>query len=156
LHWKHLQPRHHGRLGGILRRHQQARLFLRPRPQRHRQHPLDWPHRPVQRQFADHQKILELVRLNLFARRQHSDGNRQIEARPLLAHVRRCEIDGRPAHRKFEPGISQRGAHPVPRFLDRRIRQSDDDNQRLAPATVDFHFNRIRFDAIDSGRTDLG
>ena len=57
---------------------------------------------------------------------------------------------------KFEPGIGQRRRDAVARFLHRRIRQPDDDDQGVAPAGVDLHFDGVGFNAIDGRRTDLG
>ena len=41
------------------------------------------------------------------------------ETQPLLLDIRRREIDGGPARENFEPGIGQRRADAVARFLHR-------------------------------------
>ena len=117
--------------------------------------PLQRPHRAGEREFADGDKIVELIGLDLFARRQHPERDGQIEARPLLFHVGGREVDGRAAHRKFVAGIGERGRHAVARFLHRGVRQADDDNQRVAPAGVDLDFDRKSFDAVERGGADL-
>jgi len=37
-----------------------------------------------------------------------------------------------------------------------RVRQSDDDDERIAPAAINLHLDGQRFDAIDGGRQDVG
>ena len=70
---------------------------LGPRPPRDGQHTLDRTHRAGQRQFARHDKIIQLIGLQLLARGQHPDGDGQIKTRPLLLHVGGGEVDrGRP------------------------------------------------------------
>jgi hypothetical protein len=70
---------------------------------------------------------------------EHPDGDGQIETRPLLADIRRRQIDGGPPHGKLEPGIGQRRRNPVARFLDRRIWQPDDDDDGVPLAAIDLH-----------------
>jgi hypothetical protein len=70
-------------------------------------------HRTGQRELANDHKIVELVGFNLFTGRQHSERDGQIETGAFLLHVGRREIDGRAAHRKFEPGVGQRGCDAV-------------------------------------------
>ena len=120
------------------------------------QHAFARAHRAGQREFADDDKVVELVGFDLFAGGQHADGDGQIEARPFLFHVGGREIDGRAAHRKFEAGIGQRGRDAVARFLHRRVRQTDDDDEGVAPAGVDLDFDRKGFNAIDGGGTNPG
>ena len=45
---------------------------------------------PVERQFADHDEVVQLVGFDLFAGGQHADGDGQVEARPFLLHVGRA------------------------------------------------------------------
>ena len=151
-----LQAGDHGGFGGIFRRNQHAGFAVRPRAQGDRQNALARAHRAGQRQFADDDKIVELVGFDLFAGGQHAERDGQIEARPFLFHVGGREIDGRAAHREFEAGIGERGGDAVARFLHRGVRQADDDDQRVAPAGVDLDFDRIRFNAIERRGTDLG
>ena len=150
-----LQTGNDGGFGGVFRRNQHADLAVGPRAKGHRQNALARTHRAGQREFADDDKIVELVGFDLFAGRQHPQRDGQIETRPFLFHVGGREVDGRAAHRKFEAGIGERGRDAVARFLHRGVRQADDDNQRVAPAGVDFDFDRIGFNAVERGGTDL-
>ena len=74
-----------------------------------------------------------------------------IEGLIEFSGIRRGEIDGAAAHGKLEPGIGQRGGDAVPRLLHRRIRQADDDDNRIAPAAIDLHLDGEGFDSVDSG-----
>ena len=134
--------------------HEHADLALRLGAQRDGQHALARPHRAGEREFADHDEIVELVGFDLFARGQHADGDGQIEARPFLFHIGGREVDGGAAHRKFEAGIGQRGRDAVARFLHGGVRQADDDDDRVAVTGVDLDFDGIRFNAVDRGGTD--
>ena len=119
-----LQAGHHGGFGGVLRRDQDADLALLARAQGNGQHAFDHAHRAVEGQFADHDEVLELVALHLFAGGHHADGDGQVEARPFLLHVRRGQVDGGAAEGEAEAGVDQRRHHPVARFLDRGVRQA--------------------------------
>lgn len=58
------------------------------------------PHRaPV----PDHHESVQVVGFDLLAGGEHADGDRQIEAGPILLHIRRCEVNGGAAHRELEP-----------------------------------------------------
>ena len=80
----------------------------------------------------------------------------QIKTRPFLFHVGRREVDRRVAHRKFVPGIRQRGRNAVARFLHRRVGQADDDDKRVAITGVDLDFDGIGINPIQRGRTNPG
>ena len=119
-------------------------------------HSFDRAHRAVQRQFAHHHKVVQLVAAQLLAGPEHADGDGQVKTRPFLLDIRRREIDGGAAHGKFEPGIGQRRADAVARLLDGGIRQSDDDDDGVAPAAIDLHLDGEGFDAIDGGGENTG
>jgi len=70
--------------------------------------------------------------------------------------IRRGEIDGAASHGEFEPGIGQRGGDAVPRFLHRRIRQADDDDEGIPPAAIDLHLDGEGFDTIDRSGQNTG
>ena len=151
-----LQALHDGGLGGVFRRNQHPHLAIRLGAQRDRQYALARAHGAGEREFADDDKIVELVGFELFARGEHAEGDGQIEAGALLFHVGGREVDGRAAHRKFVAGIHEGGGDAVARFLHRRVGQADDDDQGVALTGVDLHFNGVRFNAIDGGGTNLG
>ena len=155
LHRNDLQALDDRGLGGVFRRHKHADLAFGLGAQRDRQNALARTHRAGQREFAHDDEIVKLVGFDLFAGGQHADGDGQVEARPFLFHVGGREVDGGAPHRKFETGIGERGGDAVARFLHRGIRQADDDDQGVAVTGVDLDFDRIRFNAIERGGTDL-
>ena len=156
LHRNDLQPGDDRRFGRVFGGHQHAGLAVGLRAQGDGQNALARTHRAGQRQFADDDEIVELVGFHLFAGGQHAQRDGQIKARPLLLHVGGREVDGGAAHRKFEAGIGERGGDAVARFLDRRVRQADDDDERVAVAGVDLDFDRVGFNAVKRGGTNLG
>src|SRR5687767_4267398 len=146
----------YGGFGRVFRWDEYAGFAFRFRTQRDGKNSFHRTHRAGERQFADHDKVIELIGFNLFAGREHRDGDGQIEARPFLLHVRRREIDGGPAHRRLEAGIRKGGHHAVARFFHRGVGQSHDDDNRVSPTDVDFDFNGERFDALNRSGTDAG
>ena len=156
MHRDDLQPFDDGGFGGVFRRHEHADFAVGACAQRNGQHSFARTHRAGQREFADDDEVVELVGFDLFAGGQHADGDGQIEARPFLFHVGGREVDGRAAHRKFETGIGERGRDAVARFLHRRVRQTDDDDQGVAVTGVDLDFNRKSFNAVERGGTNPG
>jgi hypothetical protein len=92
----------------------------------------------------------------LFAGSDHADGDRQVEARPFLFHIGWREVDGSAAESEAEAGVDQGGHHTIAGFLNRHIRKPNDNDQRISVTGVDFHLDRIRFDAADRGGTNLG
>ena len=149
-----LQTFHDGGFGGVFRRDQHAHLAVGARAQGDRQNALARTHRAGQREFAHDDEIVELVGFDLFAGGEHAQRDGQVEARAFLFHVGGREVDGRAPHRKFETGIGERGGDAVARFLHRRVRQADDDDEGVAPTRVDLDFDGIRFNAIKRRGTD--
>jgi hypothetical protein len=129
--------------------HQHAGFAIGLGPQRNRQHALARTHRARQREFADDGKIFKLVGFKLLARRQHAECDGQIKARPFFFHVGGREVDGGLAHRKFVAGIGQRRGDAVLGLLDRRVRQADERDERVAVAAVDLDFDRVSVNAVD-------
>ena len=101
LHRDDLQAGHHRRFGRVFRGHQHAGLAFRPRAQGDGQNPFDGPHRAVSASSPTMTKLSSWSDFDLFAGRQHAEGDGQIETRPFLLHVGRREIDGRAAQREI-------------------------------------------------------
>jgi hypothetical protein len=145
-----------GGFGRVIHGDEHAGFSVRFGAQGNRQNAFARAHCARQREFADNDEIIQLIRLNLFAGREHADGDGEIKTRPFFFHVGRREIDRRAAHGEFETGIGQRGGDAILRFADGGIRQADDDDFGFAPASVYLDFDGIRFNSVYRGRTDLG
>ena len=50
-------------------------------------------------------------------------------------------------HRKFIAGVGEGRGDAILGFLDRRVWQTDERNQSVAIAAVDFHINRVGINA---------
>ena len=103
----------------------------RGRGQHGRQHPADGTHRAVQPELADvdHSAPRRSSR-HQAGRRQHGDGDGQVEAAAGLGHRRRRQVDRQPpvGHRHARVGRGR--LDPVGRLLARRIGQAADHELR--------------------------
>ena len=88
---------------------------------------------------------------------QNSDRHRQVERRPFLLHIRRREIDQQGMGGKRVTRIEDRPPDAFDRFLDRRLRESDQGG--LGQSVIgDIHldFAPQRVDPDQDERIDLG
>jgi hypothetical protein len=152
----HAQALDDGGFGGVLGGHENAGASVPTRLDGDGQHAFDGTHGAGQGQFAHHDETVQPVGLDLFARRQHAQGDGQIETRTFLLDVGGRQIDGGPPQGKLKPGIVDGGADAVPRLFDGRVRQPDDDHDCVSPSRIDFHLDRVRVDTLDRGGTYLG
>ncbi len=70
---------------------------------------------------------------------------------PSFLQIRRRQIDRDPGRRDLEPGVANRGSHPVPAFPDRRIRQPyrvEDLLFHHNAGVVDLDVDDVRIDAV--------
>ena len=65
------------------------------------------------------------------------DGDRQIETGATLPNPRRSQIDGQAAEGPRQPARQDGGAHPIPRFTYRRVRETDDGEAGETVGNVD-------------------
>ncbi len=143
VHRIYRQPLDHRRFLGVFRRDEDACAPFAAGAQRDGQHPPHSPHVAAQRQLADHAEPREVVGVNLARRRQHAEGDRQVETRTFLADVGGGEVDGDAPHRRLKRRVQQRGHHPVAALFYGRIRKSNDDDLEIAMSGVDFNLHRI-------------
>ena len=130
----------------------EQRAFAAPsRLERDRQHAFDGANRTVERQFADKAEIFERRTVDFLGHRDHSERNRQIEARPLFLNVCRREIYRGPSARPVITAIRNRGRDAVAAFFHRGVRKSDDDNDRIAAGAVYLDFHLVSVDAVNRG-----
>ena len=156
LNGDYLEAGNDGRLGGVLGRDEDAALALFPGREGNRQDAFDGTHGAGQRQFADHDVVVQLVGLQLFAGGDHGHGDGQVETGSFLFNIRRGQVDGGASEGEGEPGIDQGGHDAVARFLDGGIGQADNHDDGVAEAGIDFDFDRVGLDPVNRGRTDFG
>ena len=77
------------------------------------------------------------VHAQLSARAKDPQGDRELEAGPFFAALGRRQIHRDSTKRELKARIADGGAHPLPRFLDRRIRKADDDQGGQAVRDID-------------------
>ena len=120
---------HHCTLGFIrLRQHDlfEALAFGR---QHHRQHTPDRPQIAIEGQLTEKQRVRKIP-FQLIGGREQPDSDGQIVRRPFFFKIGRCQIDSHFLVRIGVPIVFNRREHPIPGFLDTRIRQADDNETR--------------------------
>ena len=123
--------------GGVLLRHEQAQVAAAPSAGRGRERAAHRPQLAAERELAAERARAERFLRHLPAGRQHADGDRQVEARARLAHVRGREVHRDALLREVEPGVQQRRADPLARLADGAVRQPDERERREPAADVD-------------------
>jgi hypothetical protein len=137
---QHRRARHRRRRRRV-RVRQDQRPPHRARQDRQRQRPPHRPQPPGQRQLPHQQHLLQRVLRHLTVRRQHADGDRQIEGAPVLAHVRRRQVHHHPLARELTPRGHDRRPHPLRRLPHRRRREPHHAHRRQAAQQVHLHLD---------------
>jgi len=136
-------------------RNENGLLAAPPRFERHRQDTFYRTNGAIQCQFADEAEFLEGRAIQLFAHRDHSERDGQVETRPLLLDIRGREIDCRASARPEITAVADRSRDPIPALLHRGIGQPYDDDDRIAASAVDLDFHFVRVHTIDGSRINL-
>ena len=145
----HLDPLDERRLGRVRLRDQQAAVARAPGAQRGVQRAPDRPQLSAQRELAGQRVAMEVLGRHLSARREQAHGDREVEARARLPHVRGREVDGQPLLREIQPGVQQRRSDALTRLADRAVRQSDERERREPLAHVDLDGDLLGADAFE-------
>jgi len=114
----------HGRLLGVLARHNHATDVVAGGQQRHRQGPADRADAAVERQLTRDDVVGDGLAAQLVVAHQQPQRNRQVERRPLLLDVGGGEVDRRFGARLGIAGVGEGAAAAVDAFLDARVRQA--------------------------------
>jgi hypothetical protein len=130
--------------------------FLPARFERHGQHAFHRPNAAIKRQLADETEFLEGGAVELFTDGDHSERDRQIEARPFFLNVGRGEVDRRSASGPEITAVADRGGDAIAAFFYRGVGQPHDDYVRIAPGAVDFNFDLVGINTVDRGGINLG
>ena len=123
----HLDAAAQARLSGGLGRDDQ-RLDLGPAcGLRHRKRAADGPQAPVEAELGSGGDASHALDGRLARHRQDGKGDREIEPRPLLALLRRCQVDRKARAWEPELGGCDAAPHALARLLDSPVCQADDD-----------------------------
>ena len=152
----HLEVRHERRLAAVLGRDDQALVTGRPRPERSRQRPTDGPQLAAQGQLAAERASLERLGRHLAAGGEQADGDREVEARACLAHVRGREVHGDPHQRELEPRVLDGRTHALARLPYRPVGQPHERECGQAAAHVHLHGDLVAANALEGERGDAG
>ena len=112
--------------------------------------------RPVERQFAEEHAVGNLAPLDHSLRGEDAERNREVERGAGLSHVGRRQIHRDPVGWKLEPGVADRGAHPIAALPNARIRQADHREAGKAERDVHLHVDRTRINTEDGGGPKAG
>ena len=93
---------------------------------------------------------------HLLGAQQDPDGDGQIERRARLAQLRRRKVDRDAARREGEPGVPDRAADALTRFLHGRVAQADDREAWQAGRDVDLDADRPAVETVQRGGRDDG
>ena len=141
-HGDHRQIPCQRRLSGILGGNVQRPEAGLPCGNGHGQHAVDRTELPLQTQLSE--EGARLLRQPAQLRGgENAEKNGKIVERAALAGVGRGEIQRDPADRELEAAVLDGGPDPLTRFLDRRIRQSDNLKSWQAVGDKALHGNRI-------------
>ena len=101
-----------------------------------RKNAADRPEPPVQSELADRRVPHERIGRNLPRGGEHRQRNREVEARPFLAELRRRQVDRDPAQRPLELGGRDPAPHPFLGLLAGSIGKPDDCERRQSALEV--------------------
>ena len=114
---------------------------LLPRGGRHRQHPAEVAHRPLQGQLSDHQRVFQAVGGISPCISKHSHGDGQVVRGTFFADGRRRQVDDDALTGIPQPCILHRGLHARTALLHRLVRQADDVRSRQSLGGIDLNFD---------------
>jgi len=151
-----LHPLHQGGLGRILFRHIDPFQAVLPGHRDHGQDAVGVAYRPVQRKFSHHQGFLQ-VGGHLAGGHAHAQGHGQVVGRPLLAQVRRGQVDGDLlVGGEKRPGVAHAGPNPLPRLLDGGIGQAHHAEGRDPVGDIHLHLDDGSLQPHDGTTGDSG
>ena len=128
-------------------RQQQAAQAEAPCRNRNRQYAANAVDGSVQRQFAQHDGVIDGAAVQLPGRGEQAQGDWKVKGGPRLANVGGRQIHGYAMRRKGEPGIPDRGTDAIPALPDGRIRETHHCEVGESERHVHLDVNRVRIDA---------
>ena len=122
----------HAGFASISQRDEQVRDFPVAGQHRDRQHTFHGPELPIQRQFADHQVIRNILFGEQAKSAEDTDRHRKVKGRTLFFYIGRSEVNDNLLIRSTIAVVADRRKHTVFRFSHGGIRQADDDSLAIA------------------------
>ncbi len=147
---------HHPRLRQVLLGEDQRLEAGAAGREGHRQRTAHGPDAPLQAQLTEDRHAVKPLAVDLAGRRQHPQGNRQVERGALLADVGRGEVHRDPFQRKRVPGVGERRVHPLASFFYGALRQAHGRKRRQAVRDVGLDVDQVGVDAEHGGGADAG
>ena len=151
-----LEALHERRLGTVLDGDDETPPARFPRPERRRQHATHRSQLAAERELPAHRASLQGLRRHLTAGEEHPDGDREVEARPLLAEAGGRQVDRQPHHRELELGVQERRAHALARLANGAVRKPDEREGGQPAARVHLHDHLAAADPLQGECGDAG
>ncbi len=126
------------------------------KPRRNRKYTAHCTDAAVEAQLSKRENILDECRLELARCGEVCQRNRQVECGALLSDICRGQIDCHAPRRHREPGVQERGTHPLTAFPHRPRRQANDGPLRQSMRNVHLDGDVVGLNSKHSGRTDGG
>ena len=114
------------------------------------EHSAHRPYAAVERQFADGGVPVQALAWDLVRRREHGEGDGQVEAGALLPQARRREVHRDPVPRPFETCCSHARPHSMLRLLAGAVCKADDREAWQSALDVRLHLHAPRVEADES------
>ena len=137
-------------LARVLERHERGPDPARRGVAHARHRPSDRPQRAVEGQLAETQG--RRLHRELGARAQDAKCDREVEARPLLSSLGRCEVHGHAAQRELVARVPDGRAHSLPGLLHGGVGETNDDERGQAVGDVDLDRDERRLESPEGAR----
>ena len=147
-----LDPLDDCRLGGIRSGEDHGLHPLIPCSHGNGKGAFDWANLAGEGEFANDEAALKSRQLGALGCGDHTDGNRQIEARAFFFDVSRSEVDSRPLARPAEAAVGNGCGDAVLALAHGGIGKSNDNHHRVAGTGIDLHLHLDGFNALQRGR----
>jgi hypothetical protein len=144
------------RLGKVGLRHDEQPCACAPSRECRRQHAPYSTHVPAEAELADRPQAVEGGRRDRAGGGQQADGDRQVEAGPVLGQVGGWQRDGHPAVRPVEAGVAEGRADAVAGLQDGGVAEPHHGDRRQAAADVDLDADGVGDEADQRGGRQPG
>ena len=138
----------------VLRGNKQFPASCRISGHRHGKNPRCRTKPPLQTQFPDKTGCLRRLR-ELSGSAQNADQNGKVIDRSFFSQIARSQIDGNPPLWKCKAAVFDGGAHSVPGFPHRRVRQTHHVKLRKSAAEIALAKHLLSLDSHDAARLNI-